>query len=628
MNKRWIHGGARVRVAAGVLAALAGFPALAADPTNTIFHDRFEDTGEARFLTQSTFGPTDADIGKLRGMTYDAWLDDQFAQPATRETDYMNWATGHNAGELGEQEGQTQRIEAWFLGALGGPDPKNNLVIHRDQLRQRVAFALSEILVVSQQNALLAASPRTLAYYYDILVDNAFGNYGTILRKVTLSPTMGIYLNMVGNQRADEAANIHPDENYAREIMQLFTVGLVKLNLDGSPILVGGVPDPTYVQDQVMNLAHVFTGWTYADCTGYTFDCGPDQDGIEANLLVPMIPYKDPDTGAYTYHDNGRGPDDTFSKQLLIYPGAANGGILAAAAGSNPDVNHDPTLDLDFALANLYNHPNVAPFISRQLIQRLVTSNPSPAYIARVAQVFHDNLNAANQLQLVVRAILLDPEARAAPSGSFGKLREPLLALTHFWRAMDARHQCGHGTLLNSYRYAGYVSTWGVDDVQYGSGVAQSPLSSPSVFNFFKPSFIPPGEPTTLHLYAPEFQLQTESILANTVNHWRMRAFSLDYTDSCDAGDDEGNVVVNHGKDLALAGHGNGGPGDPADRLVDAYNARFMAGQMSASMRGILLGYLNQIDSSWTDNVSDWRYWRVYTALYLIFTSPEYMIQK
>jgi hypothetical protein len=250
------------------VAATAAGLSHAPDP---LFHDGMEgisvgpstDSDAARFLAQTTFGPTDADIAHLRSVGYTTWLAEQFAAPPTYQMDYINWV----GGTLGEQVGQNNRTEAWFLEALGGPDPKNNALIHTDQLRQRVAFALSEILVVSDQNTELGLNGATgMAYYYDILVRNAFGNYRQLLEEVTLSPAMGVYLNMMGNRRADLSQNIHPDENYGREINQLFSIGLVMLNLDGTPQLSGGQPIPTYAQGTITNFAHVLTGWNWKSC--------------------------------------------------------------------------------------------------------------------------------------------------------------------------------------------------------------------------------------------------------------------------------------------------------------------------------------------------------------------------
>ena len=618
--------------------------------TDTLFHDGFNpasagpfsDAEASRFLAQATFGPTDADIAHLRAVGYQGWLNEQFAATPTYEMPYLNWVRN----TLQEDIGQNTRQEAWFLGALGGPDPQNNALIHSDQLRQRVAFALSEIFVTSDQNTTLSGFPLGLAYYYDILIKDAFGNYRTLLEETTLSPAMGVYLNMMGNRRADLSQNQHPDENYGREINQLFSVGLVMLNLDGTPKLdASNKPIPTYSQSTITSFAHVFTGWNWADCDDNGYDnflyCGPDYNA-SANFLTPMVPYETPppnDSNAPSYHDNGTDlVNDQPNKTLLIYPGVFHAGQVFAGKTA--------AQDLAFALDNIFNHPNVGPFISKQLIQRLVTSNPSPAYVARVATVFNNNGSGVRgDLKAVVQAILLDDEARNGAQknpNTFGKLREPLLTLTHYWRAMHGQHKCGQnidqdngdGTFTHyryanqPYRYAGYGSTWNTNATQYG-GVDQASLDSFTVFNFFKPGFKPAGELSTLGLVAPEFQLQTDSIIANSTNTYTYYYYygNQDFADSC-TGDQFGDVKIDHAQDVALAGSGQGGVADPADRLVDAYNKRFMSGQMSPYMRNELLTDLNPIDNTWANNGEDWRVERINRALFLILTSPEYMIQK
>ena len=596
-----------------------------------MFHDGMEgidagpftDADAARFLAQATFGPTNADIAHLRAVGYEAWLAEQFAAPQTSELSYMDWV----GNTLGENVGDANLLEAWFLGALGGHDPQfpNDAAHdHTDQLRQRVAFALSEIFVVSDQNTLLDQHPDGLAYYYDLLAGNAFGNFRTLLEQVTLSPQMGIYLNMLGNPRADLSQNQHPDENYAREINQLFSIGLLMLNGDGTPKLSGGKPIPTYDQSVITNFAHVFTGWNWADCTSGDFTgCGYS----DLDFRTPMAAFS-------AWHDNGTDlANDIASKQLLSYAGAANGGVLGSGG--------TPQSDLAFALDNIFHHPNVGPFIGKQLIQRLVTSNPSPGYVQRITNVFNDDGSAQHvrgNLEAVVKAILLDPEARYGQwyfPDSFGKLREPLLRLTHYWRAMGALHHCGQdnavtGQYASPYRYAGYSTTYGVDDTVYGNGVAQAPLNADSVFNFFKPSYMPPGEATTRGLLGPEFQINTDTIITNTTNNFRYKTYGLDLTDACDANDTIGDVYIDRAADVALAGNGSGGPGNPATALVDAYNLRFMSGQMSPFMRQTLLAALNPVGSgNFDDNAfASWQFERISKALLLIITSPEYMIQK
>lgn len=609
-----------------------------------MFHDGFQgitsgpftDSDASRFLAQATFGPTAADIAHLRSVGYQAWLTEQFAAAPTHEMTYLNWV----GVTLGERTGQQNRYEAWFLGALGGPDPQNNAVLHTDQLRQRVAFALSEILVASDQNPLLASFPEGIAYYYDILTDNAFGNYRTLLEKVTLSPAMGTYLNMLGSQRANLTSNLHPDENYGREINQLFSIGLIMLNLDGTPKVPAAA---TYTQPTVTAFAHVFTGWNWFDCDGTGATLGDDFNGCGyprsagASFVQPMVAYDvvdKPNPGDPSYHDNGTDMNnDLLNKQLLLYPGAVNGGMLANGGSA--------ATDLKFALDNIFNHPNLGPFVSKQLIQRLVTSNPSPAYVQRIATVFNDDgsiQHVRGNLGAVIQKIVLDPEARYGQwqqPDTFGKLREPLLRLTHFWRAMHAVHHCGTDYADNStppnsyhyasqpYRYAGYLS-WNVADQDYANGVGQAPGDADTVFNFFKPGFMPSGEMTTQNLLGPEFQINTDSTITNLINNTRTRAFDYSTGDTCNSGDQNGEVMFDHFQDAALAGT-DGHVGDPSNRLVDAYNIRFMSGQMSPFMRQTLITYLNTIDAT-TD--TDWQAQRIDRALYLISTSPEYVIQK
>jgi len=598
-----------------------------------VFHDGFQgvaagpfnDSDAARFLQQATFGPTDADIAHLRslvapngGAGYQAWLNEQYAAPTSLMTTYHDWV----ANVLNENTGNVLR-EAWFLDTLGGPDPQNNAVIHTDQLRQRVAFALSEIFVISDQNTLINQHPEGEVTYYDILATNAFGNYRQLLEKVTLSTDMGVYLNMVSNPRADLSKNRHPDENYAREINQLFSVGLVMLNPDGSVQTSGGVPVPTYTQPVVTAFAHVFTGWNWASCTsGNYLTCGY-QNG---DFTTPMVAFP-------AWHDDGSQPNnDIVDKQLLSYQNAVNGGLLVHGG--------TPATDLAFALDNIFNHPNVGPFISKQLIQRLVTSNPSPAYVQRITNVFNDNGSGVRgDLKAVVTAILLDTEARTgrlSKTDSYGKLREPLLRMTHFWRATGALHHCGlnftSGTITyhyanQPYRYAGYTTAYGTSDETYGSGVGQAVLDSPTVFNFFKPGFIPSGEMAASGLLGPEFQIATDSLIVSSTNSLMSKSFNGDLTDTCDPGDTNGDIALNRAQDLALAGSASGGAADPANRLVDAYNQRFMSGQMSSFMRTTLLNYLNTISNA-NSGGEDFRIARINRALLLISTSPEYLIQK
>ena len=538
------------------------------------------DAEAARFLAQATFGPTLADIAHLRQVGYEAWLDEQFKTPRSYELPYLDALSAEEAYELG----QRARMEAWFLHALGGPDPFVPAIVHRDQLRQRLAFALSEIFVVSDQPDALGGQFYGMASYYDVLVRNSFGNYRQLLEEVTLHPVMGTYLSMRGNQKPDPARNIRPDENFAREVLQLFSVGLVRLNPNGSPMLDGqGHTIPTYDQFTVQGFAHVFTGWTFDSCAASDdFEGCYAWDSADPDWRAPMA-----------YKASFHAADD--SKQLLDYPQVALPGGMLAAGGNAPN-------DLKAALDNIFNHPNVGPFIARQLIQRLVSSNPSPAYVARVASAFEHSrrrghpLDTRGDLKAVVKAILLDPEARIAARQppNFGKVREPMLRLTHIWRALDARTQTGR------------MSEWYAD---YYLG--QAPLRAPSVFNFFSPSYRPTGELSDLGLAAPELQLATDFRLPLTNDALGDEVYWY-YLGNPQVGPDDISV------DLARDGPLGANPG----ALLDRYNTLFMSGQMSSNMRQILLAHLNSMPNG--NGGRD----RVQEALYLITNSPEYTVQK
>ena len=405
------------------------------------------------FLNQATFGATETGAAQLIATGYEAWLADQLAQPASLALPHLTaLPRPQNLPDL-----HRDRIDVWFRNALNG----------RDQLRQRVAFALSEIMVVSQVGALNQA-PYSVASYYDLLATHAFGNFRDLMKAVTLHPAMGQYLSMLGNQKPNAAGTIRPDENYARELMQLFTIGLVELNPDGTVRLGADErPIPTYSQAIIQGFAHVYTGWNFAGAPNFLQARRTDQ-----NQVVPMQLYPN-------YHDTG---------EKLVLRGQT---LPAGQPGQK---------DLDDALDSIFNHSNVGPFIAQRLIQRLVTSNPSPQYVERVAARFNDNgAGVRGDLAAVVKAILLDAEARpAAPTERNGKLKEPLLRLTQMWRAYGARSGTG-GYLFNN------------PSATFGQG----PLQAPSVFNFFSPFFAPPGEIREAGLVAPELELATEYL--NTV---------------------------------------------------------------------------------------------------------------
>ncbi len=406
----------------------------------------------ARFLIQASYGPTYDEIVSLSNSSYEAWIDQQLSLPAT-----MHMDTGIRLGFFDRNrvvKTSTKRHAVWNSIAMDAPD----------QLRQRMAFALSQIFVINDQAYHTAAT-----HYYDLLVDNAFVNYRDLLEKVTLSGSMGAFLGMAGNQRANENLNIlRPDENFAREVLQLFSIGLVQLKLDGTAKLdKNGKTIPTYSQSEIEEFAKVFTGWHFNYVSRATFQLpgGPRFDP------APMLAFQ-------MYHDQG-------SKRLLAFPGAKQ----------NLPANQSAEKDLEDALDNIFNHPNVGPFISKQLIQRFVTSNPSPAYVRRIASVFNDNgKNVRGDLGAVIKAILLDVEARKGHITNpvtFGKMKEPILKATALWRAVGFLF---HGEFAGpSHRNLIFLK--------------QFPLQARSVFNFYRPDHSPSGKLAQNGLLSPESQL-------------------------------------------------------------------------------------------------------------------------
>jgi len=515
-----------------------------------------------RFLEQTTFGPTQADVDHLVALgrnsdPYEAWIDEQMAIAPSLLLPVLE--AKRASGTTSNGPLHTARQDAWFRTAVIGPD----------QLRQRVAFALSEIMVVSQRGALFQM-PLALAGYYDVLARNAFGNFRQLMEEVTLHPAMGVYLSMLGNQKPDAVRNIRPDENYARELMQLFTIGLVQLNRDGSVQTdATGAPIPTYDQAVVEGFANVFTGWHYAQAKSFA-----TAKRTTVNQTLPMQAYAE--------------QHSLLAKRLLDYPGAVQ-----------PELPPGQTMaqDLAGALDNVFNHPNVAPFIALRLIQRLVTSNPSPGYVARVASVFEDDgAGKRGELDAVVRAILLDPEARpdlGTVSDVTGKVKEPLLRLIQLWRAYDARAKNG------VYRF--------VDaDLKFGEGH----LLSASVFNFFTPEYASQGEIAERGLVAPEMQIANENLNAQVTNYLYTQIVSRNSTSSGVRTED---IVINIAEEVALASN----PDALVARLADKLLGSRIPPQLAAEARAAAL--LSPASKPGQ---------RVADAMYLIVTSPQFAVQR
>jgi uncharacterized protein (DUF1800 family) len=387
--------------------------------------DHTDSNAAARFLVQSTFGPTAAEVANVQALGYAGWINAQFALPAGH---HLPLVMTNISPDPTQPFPSTLTFNAWWQQSLTAPD----------QLRQRMAFALSEIMVVSENSA-LQDNARALSYYYDILLDNSFGNFRDLLKSVTLSPAMGIFLDMLGNDKGNIVTGLHANENYAREIEQLFSIGLYRMWPDGTLVLNSQSSlVPTYNQNVIMGFASVFTGWAYNQTN--------QANGRLPTNFFPPADYVDPMVLVPTHHDLG-------TKLLL------DNVVLPQAWGSQADstsTNFDAysSHDLEAALDSLFYHQNVGPFICRQLIQRLVTSNPSRDYLYRVTQAFNDNGNGVRgDMQAVIKAILLDYEARSpavSSQATFGKQREPLLRTTAIARVFQAT-----GTLGGTYSQDG-----------------------------------------------------------------------------------------------------------------------------------------------------------------------------
>ena len=515
-----------------------------------------------RFLEQATFGPTQADIDRLAALAhnsdpYESWIDEQMTLAPSLLLPVLQ--AKRASGTTGARLLNAARQEAWLRTSVVGSD----------QLRQRVAFALSEIMVVSQHGALFQM-PLALGAFYDVLSRDAFGNFRQLLEEVTLHPAMGVYLSMLGNQKPDAERNVRPDENYARELLQLFTIGLVQLNPDGSIRTdASGVPIPTYDQSAIEGFANVFTGWNYANAS--TFAAAKR---TIANQTLPMQAYPE--------------QHSPLAKRLLEYPGAVQ---------TELPPGQTPAQDLAGALDNVFNHPNVAPFIALRLIQRLVTSNPAPAYVRRIASVFEDDgAGRRGELGAVVRAILLDPEARPdlqTASDVTGKVKEPLLRLIQLWRAYDASAKNG---------VYGFVDA----DLKFGQGH----LLSPSVFNFFTPEYAPQGEIAERGFASPEMQIATENLNTQITNYFYTQIFSRNSTQTGLRNDV---IVINIGPEAAIAS-------DP-DALVALLAEKLLGSrispQLAAEARAAVLRW-----------PSTKRGQRVAEAMYLIVTSPQFAVQR
>ncbi len=538
----------------------------------------------SRFLEQATFGATDADIHHLSLIGYPAWLNEQFNTPQVPQEPGVEQALILNnapcsAGDLKCNAAlfvQNDQDEVYVQNAFWQQSMAGS-----DQLRQRVQYTLSELFVISGANFAVQNMPRGEANYYDLLGADAFGNFRQLLQDVTLNPMMGQFLSMQGNDKGN--ATTDPDENYAREVMQLFTIGNHKLNGDGTQKLGStGQPIPTYSNTDVMGLAAVFTGFSWNIP-------GNSSDAAWSNCCIYVGPGYGEDLlpmQSFPSHHS------TVEKDFL--------GVTIPASGSP-----DPNGDLKIALDTLFNHPNLPAFFSKQMIQHMVTSNPSPAYVGRVAAMFKNNgQGVRGDMKAVITAILMDPEARDTADDfsnlQYGKVREALLRYTEWARAFTAQSRNG------SY----YLGT--TEDPIYGLG--QMWLRSPTVFNWFAPGYVPPG--TSIEqagLVAPEMQMTNVSSVVGYLNYMQS-AIGSDANNGAD-------VFSSYGTEIGLA--------TTPDALLDRINLLLMAGEMDSTLRSQILNAVNAIPIPTGDQnaINAALASRVQTAVYLTMASPSFSAQ-
>lgn len=530
----------------------------------------------ARFLSQATFGADEDLVRQVSKMDFEEWIDAQFEITPTHILPEMI-STYDLAFQIYLENGGTasnyfsrpvwEHFDyAWWQINLTSDDI----------LRQRIAYTLSEILVISMESD-LKDKGEALADYYDMLLDLSFGNYRDLLLAVTLHPSMGVYLSHMNNSKAIPEKNIHPDENYAREIMQLFSIGLFELNLDGTKKKdTNGLYIPTYNNADIKEFAKVFTGLSGGGSISKN-----DQNKANFNMNINNVDYTVPMKMYQEFHE-------TTEKKLL------NGFVISAGQQGMTDIEQ--------AVNHLFNHPNVGPFISRQLIQRLVKSNPTPEYIARVAGIFNNNgMGVRGDMKSIIKAILLDPEARSCEwvnNIDQGRLREPITRYTQFAKIVGYRNQ--------------YELFWN-NGSTYMESAGQHPLHSYTVFNFYLPDFQPNGPISQKNLVAPEFQIHNtrNSVgYVNSVNEWTFNEKLL-YTSQYNPS----YTWTTFNKLLPFAR-------DP-DGLINKLDILLTHGQLSEETRNTIRESIKGFSNSLVGD-----YNRLKLALYIVMISPDYCVMK
>jgi uncharacterized protein (DUF1800 family) len=552
------------------------------------------DTEAARFLQQAQFSSKPNEIAGVRADTYATWLQQQFSMSIAKTGWQWLEDRGYGNEAIAKDYVYNSTIADYMVWS--------QLFTAPDAMRKRIALALSEFFVVSMQSMEIDWRGYTITAYWDILNKFAFGNYRELLEEITLCPAMGYYLNTKGNQKEDVAKGRQPDENYAREVMQLFTIGLYQLNLDGTP--KGTTKEfETYDADDVSQLARVFTGYDFDRATYGNFA------GVFPNYSIFKRDY---------------------ARQRMVFDASKHSTLAVSCIDINIPAGATGPVALKAALDGLFNHSNVGPFFAKQMIQRLVTSNPSPAYVARVASAFNnDGAGVRGNLQAVWTAILLDDEARIPnpANTAFGKVREPMVRFVQWGRTFNLK------SLQNSWKIYDQSST--------SYGLAQSPLHSPSVFNFFRPGYVPPG--TGLGV-APEFQIVNETTVGGYINFMTdimrngMKVSQPDKIDTNYVAPTVLDIVPDYSVEVALINNATSSDAEATrvgSALADRLNLILCAGQLSAASLAVVKNALklammqgqaaNRITVASLEKI---KLDLVAAGVLMVMASSDYLVQK
>ncbi len=531
----------------------------------------------ARFILKASLAATEPEIADIRSIGYVAWLDKQMDIPISQTG--VAWLSSRGYDQVTADEFYQRDSLADYM-------VWNQLITSPDPVRKRLAYALSQFFVVSTNGIEITWRSNAMAAYWDVLNRHALGNFRQLLEDVTLNPAMGVYLSTLDNKKEDARTGRVPDENYAREVMQLFTIGLNELNNDGTKkVGTTGQPIETYTNSDVSNLARVFTGYSY----DYSNLVRTPSVRVPSTLVAPVESVIRPMTSDTTKWSRPQ----TSSEHSMLEK---------TFLGTTIPANTDAPTSMKLALDTLFNHPNVGPFFSKQMIQRLVTSNPSAGYVDRVAKIFNNNGSGVRgDLRAVFKAILLDDEATNAAgltSPTFGKVREPVLRFTQWARNFGATSRSGNWIIANLSNPA--------------TSLGQSPLRAPSVFNFYRPGYVPANTAiATNALVAPEFQIVTEVSVAGYINFMASAIGSVNGLNN--------DVKATYTNELAIV--------TDTAALLNRLSLLLSGNQLTDTTKATIKAALDATTVTNTSALAD-KERRVYLATLLVFASPDYLVQK